>query len=95
MRQLARPGAAVGIRIAAFTRPEVRVDEYLSDNEQVERLRTWWRENGWFVIGGAAPGSAPARRIDHERAPYVPRPSDALVCQAGPLSGRAELGRRP
>jgi predicted negative regulator of RcsB-dependent stress response len=32
------------------------VDEYLSDNEQVERLRTWWRENGWFVIGGVGLG---------------------------------------
>jgi predicted negative regulator of RcsB-dependent stress response len=32
------------------------VDEYLSDNEQVERHRTWWRENGWFVIGGVALG---------------------------------------
>jgi predicted negative regulator of RcsB-dependent stress response len=32
------------------------VDEYLSDNEQVERLRAWWRENGWFVLGGVALG---------------------------------------
>jgi predicted negative regulator of RcsB-dependent stress response len=32
------------------------VDEYLSDNEQVERLRGWWRENGWFVLGGVALG---------------------------------------
>ena len=32
------------------------MDEYLSDNEQVERLRTWWRENGWFVIGGVGLG---------------------------------------
>jgi predicted negative regulator of RcsB-dependent stress response len=32
------------------------VDEYLSDKEQVERLRTWWRDNGWFVIGGVALG---------------------------------------
>jgi predicted negative regulator of RcsB-dependent stress response len=32
------------------------VDEYLSDKEQVERLRNWWRENGWFLIGGAALG---------------------------------------
>lgn len=32
------------------------MDEYLSDNEQVERLRAWWRENGWFVIGGVALG---------------------------------------
>jgi predicted negative regulator of RcsB-dependent stress response len=32
------------------------VDEYLSDKEQVERLRQWWRENGWFLIGGVALG---------------------------------------
>ena len=32
------------------------MDEYLSDKEQVERLRQWWRENGWFLIGGAALG---------------------------------------
>jgi predicted negative regulator of RcsB-dependent stress response len=30
------------------------VDEYLSDKEQVERIRAWWSENGWFLIGGAA-----------------------------------------
>ncbi|HZF29915.1 MAG TPA: tetratricopeptide repeat protein [Gammaproteobacteria bacterium] len=30
------------------------MDEYLSDKEQVERLRQWWGENGWFLIGGAA-----------------------------------------
>lgn len=32
------------------------MDEFLSDKEQVERLRQWWRENGWFLIGGAALG---------------------------------------
>jgi predicted negative regulator of RcsB-dependent stress response len=32
------------------------VDDYLSDKEQLERLRQWWRENGWFLIGGAALG---------------------------------------
>jgi len=32
------------------------VDDYLSDKEQVERLRQWWRENGWFLIGGVALG---------------------------------------
>src|SRR6185503_8331029 len=36
--------------------PEGRVDELLSEKEQVERLRQWWRENGWFLIGGAALG---------------------------------------
>jgi predicted negative regulator of RcsB-dependent stress response len=32
------------------------VDEYLSDKEQLERLRQWWRENGWFLLGGVALG---------------------------------------
>jgi predicted negative regulator of RcsB-dependent stress response len=32
------------------------VDELLSEKEQVERLRQWWRDNGWFLIGGAALG---------------------------------------
>jgi predicted negative regulator of RcsB-dependent stress response len=32
------------------------VDDYLSDKEQVERLRAWWRENGWFLLGGVALG---------------------------------------
>jgi len=29
------------------------VDEYLSEKEQIERIKQWWRENGWFLIGGA------------------------------------------
>jgi len=32
------------------------VDDYLTDKEQVEHLRQWWRENGWFLIGGVALG---------------------------------------
>jgi predicted negative regulator of RcsB-dependent stress response len=32
------------------------VDDYLTDKEQAERLRAWWRENGWFLIGGVAIG---------------------------------------
>lgn len=32
------------------------MDELLSDKEQVERVRQWWRENGWFLIGGLALG---------------------------------------
>jgi predicted negative regulator of RcsB-dependent stress response len=30
------------------------MDEYLTEKEQVERIRLWWRENRWFLIGGAA-----------------------------------------
>jgi predicted negative regulator of RcsB-dependent stress response len=33
------------------------VDDYLTDKEQVERIRLWWRENGWFLIGGIALGA--------------------------------------
>jgi predicted negative regulator of RcsB-dependent stress response len=32
------------------------VDEYLTDKEQLDRLRQWWRENGWFLLGGVALG---------------------------------------
>jgi predicted negative regulator of RcsB-dependent stress response len=32
------------------------VDEYLSEKEQIERLRQWWSDNGWFLLGGAALG---------------------------------------
>lgn len=32
------------------------MDDYLSEKEQVERLRQWWRENGWFLVLGAALG---------------------------------------
>jgi predicted negative regulator of RcsB-dependent stress response len=32
------------------------VDELLSEKEQVEKLRQWWKENGPFVIGGLVLG---------------------------------------
>jgi predicted negative regulator of RcsB-dependent stress response len=32
------------------------VDEYLSEKEQVERLRAWWKENGLWIIGGLVAG---------------------------------------
>lgn len=33
------------------------MDENLTDNERVEQLRQFWRENGWFLIGGVALGA--------------------------------------
>ena len=30
------------------------MDEYLSEKEQVEQLKQWWHEYGWFLIGGMA-----------------------------------------
>jgi predicted negative regulator of RcsB-dependent stress response len=32
------------------------VDEFLSEKEQIEEIRSWWRENGWYLIGGAILG---------------------------------------
>ena len=30
------------------------MDEFLTEKEQLERIKQWWRENGWFLIGGMA-----------------------------------------
>jgi len=32
------------------------VDEFLSEKEQLEQIREWWREYGWYLIGGVALG---------------------------------------
>ncbi|HUO81725.1 MAG TPA: tetratricopeptide repeat protein [Gammaproteobacteria bacterium] len=34
------------------------MDEFLSEREQVEVLRRWWRENGAWIIGGLVVGIA-------------------------------------
>lgn len=34
------------------------MDEYLSEKEQLEQIREWWREYGWYLIGGVALGGA-------------------------------------
>jgi predicted negative regulator of RcsB-dependent stress response len=28
------------------------VDEYLTEKEQIEQIKNWWKENGWFLVGG-------------------------------------------
>lgn len=33
------------------------MSELLSEEEQVERLRQWWRDNGWYLVGGVALGA--------------------------------------
>ncbi len=32
------------------------MDEYLSEQEQIQRLRDWWADNGWFIVGGVVLG---------------------------------------
>lgn len=34
------------------------MDEFLSEKEQLEQIRQWWREYGWYMIGGVALGGA-------------------------------------
>lgn len=33
------------------------MDEFLSEKEQLERIRDWWREYGWYVVGGVVLGA--------------------------------------
>ena len=30
------------------------MDEYLSEKEQIEQIKRWWHEYGWYLIGGMA-----------------------------------------
>lgn len=30
------------------------MDENLSEQEQIERIKQWWREHGWYLLGGVA-----------------------------------------
>ena len=32
------------------------MDEFLSEKEQIEVFRQWWRENGWYLVGGITLG---------------------------------------
>ena len=29
------------------------MDEYLSEKEQIDQIKQWWHENGWYLVGGA------------------------------------------
>ena len=34
------------------------MDDLLSEKEQIEKMRTWWSDYGWYVIGGVVLGAA-------------------------------------
>lgn len=34
------------------------MDDLLSEKEQMEQIRAWWREYGWYLAGGVALGAA-------------------------------------
>ena len=33
------------------------MDEFLSEKEQLEGIRQWWRDNGWYLVGGITLGA--------------------------------------
>ncbi|MEE8425725.1 MAG: tetratricopeptide repeat protein [Woeseiaceae bacterium] len=41
------------------------MDELLSEKEQIEKMRTWWSENGSYVIGGIVLGALILFGIDY------------------------------
>ena len=67
------------------------MDDYLSDKEQVERLRQWWRENGWFLIGGAALGLLGIYGYNQFFA-YQDRQSEAAAAVYAEIRQQAEGG---
>ena len=32
------------------------MDEFLSEKEQIQQMRAWWRDNSWYLIGGLVVG---------------------------------------
>lgn len=67
------------------------MDDYLSDKEQVERLRQWWRENGWFLIGGVALGLLAIYGYNQYSA-YQDRQSEAAYAVYDSVSREVEDG---
>jgi len=46
------------VKWAEFRAKALLVDELLSEKEQIEAMRTWWKENGRYVISGIVLGVA-------------------------------------
>ncbi len=47
------------------------VDDLLSEKEQIEKMRAWWSDFGWYVIGGVALGAIILFGINQYRAQTV------------------------
>ncbi len=44
------------------------MDDLLSEKEQIEKMRAWWSDYGWYVIGGVALGAIILFGINQYRA---------------------------
>jgi predicted negative regulator of RcsB-dependent stress response len=47
------------------------VDELLSEKEQIERMRSWWSEYGYYVIGGVVLGALILFGVNHYQTSQV------------------------
>ncbi|HEX7081409.1 MAG TPA: tetratricopeptide repeat protein [Gammaproteobacteria bacterium] len=55
------------------------MDEFLSEKEQIEQIREWWRENGWFIVAGVALGVVAIVGINQYRAYKADRAEEAAA----------------
>ena len=54
------------------------MDEYLTEKEQIERIKEWWRENRWYLIGGFVIAASGYIGFDQYRA-YEARVAEAAA----------------
>ena len=47
------------------------MDDLLSEKEQIDKMRTWWSDYGWYVIGGVVLGAAILFGINYYQAQTV------------------------
>ena len=47
------------------------MDDLLSEKEQIEKMRAWWSDYGWYVIGGIVLGAVILLGINYYRAQTV------------------------
>lgn len=55
------------------------MDEYLTEKEQIERIREWWRDNGWYVITGIVLGALMIFGVREYRAHRIAQTEQAAV----------------
>ena len=64
--------------------------EDLSEKEQLDLIRSWWRENGWYVIGGVVLGVVLLVGYDRWRDGIVQSEVDASALYEAVMTGVAD-----
>ena len=79
------------------------MDDLLSEKEQIEKMRAWWSDYGWYVIGGIVLGAVILLGINYYRAQTVKTEVAASMLYDeitqhvldGDLEAFPHLGERP